>query len=460
MSGNLPYALNEGVVRARRVFNVIFGARPLRVNAWRVLVAGFGGLLILMTLAGVDSLSVLREVRRSNVDIRKTYLLRNRELEQIRSGIYLSGTAVRDYLLSTNLADASEQRAHFRSLQLQTDRALTTYAGTLDPSETGAFRNLQSEIQTYWRLLELIFDPTREASRTHGSSYFYNQLVLRRTAMLELADRISAVNDRELTAGDDKAAQIFERFRLRQLAIFFISIAGGLILSALSIVYMLRLEQQAQARYQESVRAQTQLKELSAKLVAAQEEERRAISRELHDEVGQSLSALLMEAGAAAASAPPEAEDTKQRLESIKELAESSVNVLRNMALLLRPSMLDDLGSYRRCGGRRARFPSAPGSGSGCRRITSPRTCRTSTKPASIAWCRRRCTTASGTPRRMPFECKCRRAMKGSNSAFRTMASASMRAKSAGWGCWEWRSACNMSEGASRWSLSQEREPC
>jgi signal transduction histidine kinase len=97
-------------------------------------------------------------------------------------------------------------------------------------------------------------------------------------------------------------------------------------------------------RYEEIVRTQSQLKELSARLVAAQEEERRAISRELHDEVGQSLSALLMEAGTAASLTPPDLDDLKLRLETIKGLAEGSVNLIRNMALLLRPSMLDDLG--------------------------------------------------------------------------------------------------------------------
>lgn len=92
------------------------------------------------------------------------------------------------------------------------------------------------------------------------------------------------------------------------------------------------------------MQTQQELAELSARLVSAQEEERRNISRELHDEVGQSLSALLMEAGNAAANVPPNAMQVRQHVDSIKKLAEASVNIIRNMTLLLRPSMLDDFG--------------------------------------------------------------------------------------------------------------------
>src|ERR1019366_10793950 len=87
--------------------------------------------------------------------------------------------------------------------------------------------------------------------------------------------------------------------------------------------------------------ARAQLKELSARLLEAQEQERRSISRELHDEVGQALSAVLLEIGGLTSSLPA---DLRPRLDSVKKLAESTMTVVRNMALLLRPSMLDDIG--------------------------------------------------------------------------------------------------------------------
>jgi len=78
-------------------------------------------------------------------------------------------------------------------------------------------------------------------------------------------------------------------------------------------------------------------------LVDAEERERRAISRELHDEVGQSLSALLLEVENLTQMSGGK-NGFRLILQNIKTLAENCVNEVRNMALLLRPSMLDDLG--------------------------------------------------------------------------------------------------------------------
>ncbi len=83
---------------------------------------------------------------------------------------------------------------------------------------------------------------------------------------------------------------------------------------------------------------------LSHRLVAAQEQERKAISRELHDEVGQTLNALLVDAGNLQKRIPEGDAQSRELLNSIQRLADTSVNEVRDIALLLRPSMLDDLG--------------------------------------------------------------------------------------------------------------------
>jgi signal transduction histidine kinase len=105
---------------------------------------------------------------------------------------------------------------------------------------------------------------------------------------------------------------------------------------------VLQSEARAAARFEEVAEARRQLTNLSARLVQAQESERRALSRELHDEVGQSLSAVLVELRNL--STTRSEAQSRSQVELIRGLVESTVRVVRNMALLLRPSMLDDLG--------------------------------------------------------------------------------------------------------------------
>src|SRR5689334_1514765 len=119
----------------------------------------------------------------------------------------------------------------------------------------------------------------------------------------------------------------------------------GVVLAAVSISHTLRLEREARARYVEIEHARHELRELSARLVETQELERRAISRELHDEVGQTLSAIVVELSNFSA-ALPEGVNASLRghVDTVRKLVETTMGVVRNMALLLRPSMLDDIG--------------------------------------------------------------------------------------------------------------------
>jgi two-component system sensor histidine kinase UhpB len=73
----------------------------------------------------------------------------------------------------------------------------------------------------------------------------------------------------------------------------------------------------------------------------AQEQERARVARDLHDEVNQSLTGLLLRLEAARESAPPELE---LELAKTKELANQAMRELLSLARQLRPTALDDLG--------------------------------------------------------------------------------------------------------------------
>ncbi len=331
-----PEETKDAVVLRRSV-------QPLQWGAQVVLLASFGGMLGLMLFAGLDSLRALRQVQERNVQIRKTFLVRNRALEQIRSALYQSGTFTRDYLLERDAARAEVHRDGLQNVRHEMDGALQRYARALDSTEEAPFAALQARIAAYWKLLDPVFHWDAREKLARSDAFLHQQLFPQRATTLEIADRIAAVNEQELNNGDERLKALFDRFRYRLALMLALTLGIGALLALATTRHILHLARDAESRYHQVVQAQRELKELSARLVEAQELERRAISRELHDEVGQSLSALLMELGNLGAMAPGNAE-LRRHVESIRRLAESSVNVVRNMALLLRPSMLDDLG--------------------------------------------------------------------------------------------------------------------
>jgi signal transduction histidine kinase len=174
---------------------------------------------------------------------------------------------------------------------------------------------------------------------------FLNEEVLpQRSRIQETSEKIALWNSQQLGATDREMFRSFAGLQGRQTRLLAIALTAGLVLSLASVVYLLRIGEEAQRRYQELAQSRAQLEALSAQLVDAQETERRSISRELHDEVGQSLGALLVEVGRLAASAPGDNAQIKDHVDKIKSVAETTVQTVRNIALLLRPSMLDDLG--------------------------------------------------------------------------------------------------------------------
>lgn len=92
-----------------------------------------------------------------------------------------------------------------------------------------------------------------------------------------------------------------------------------------------------------------QAERLAAQVILAQEEERRRVARELHDEAGQALTAVIIGLERGLASMPEVyASDLpvqpRQLISNLRDLAAQTLDEVRKLALELRPSVLDDLG--------------------------------------------------------------------------------------------------------------------
>jgi PAS domain S-box-containing protein len=91
-------------------------------------------------------------------------------------------------------------------------------------------------------------------------------------------------------------------------------------------------------------RQQAELRELSARVLEAREEEKTLIARELHDELGQLLTALKMDVAWLREHLPEDAADTAQKVEQMNAVLDQTVGSVRRISADLRPLMLDDLG--------------------------------------------------------------------------------------------------------------------
>jgi signal transduction histidine kinase len=321
-----------------------------RAKTWRwsgsraALFAGFGALLVLMAIICVDSLHTLGAFEKDNAQIRLDFLYRERILEQVRASLYETSSIMRDYILIESDSQAQEMlRNELQSIESTTTAALTACIESLPAGKKEPFQRLAVELEHYWSTIAPISGLSRVEKKEPGSARLRSDVLSQHAGTLAIAKELSAVNDNELKDTERRISEVFAQFRRRMLMVATIAFGFGLIFAGTTIIYAGQLEKRVDEKYQESLRAQRELKELSKRLVEAEERERRAISRELHDEVGQSLTALLVDVENLTEMSDGQSV-FRQGLQKIKALAENCVNEVRNMALLLRPSMLDDLG--------------------------------------------------------------------------------------------------------------------
>jgi signal transduction histidine kinase len=315
---------------------------------WQTRIAlftGFGGLLVLLGVTGISAVSFLSQIKSREETIRRDYVNRDRVLQSLRSDIYTSGTYVRDFLLDTNDTFAAGHRDQFLETQRHLQSEVAEYRRLSGAGDAAPVDQLASELDEYMKALAPVLNWNETDRRARAYPFMQDELLPRRMSALSLADHIQQLSESQLEQNGIAVSVMLSSFRAKLLLLLVLTATIGLTLAGIALWRLLGLEQESQRRFAEVVGTREELKRLSTELVSAQESERRKISRELHDEVGQVLSAIMLGLGnLRSALREGNSIEAFRQLQLVEDMTERNASVVRNISLLLRPTMLDDLG--------------------------------------------------------------------------------------------------------------------
>jgi signal transduction histidine kinase len=305
---------------------------------------GFGGLLsIILVMAWKGSLA-LSSIELESKRLRTQYQQRDELLDGIRFSLSESATDIRDYLLDRDPSAVAQRREELKALRQRITEAADRYSLDLSSDEASLWGQLTRDIHAYWGVLEPSFHWDAEDRRRRAENFLHEQVIPRQGKLLALTSAVGGVNQLNVQRSDQRIAELFRQLRLELLTFSVVASVLGVLLVLLTAGRILALERTSGAQLREVTRARLEMQGLSHRLVAAQEEERRRVARELHDEVGQALSAVLVELGRLEGRMATQPLENRALVSVARQLADRAISQVRDIALLLRPSMLDDLG--------------------------------------------------------------------------------------------------------------------
>jgi signal transduction histidine kinase len=318
----------------------------MRFRTWPVAALGLAGLLVLIVMSLLAASRRAQSIYTQLDQLNEHHRIVEGKLRRLRSDVHLSGIHVRDYLLDHDPARTPayrERLKEFRRDNLRSFSELLVLARQR-PGDNQRIAGLQARLEEYWQSMNPVFDWTPAEKATLSAEFLRLEVLPRREALLTLTRQIEELNDANLAEQRAEMAQRHQDLRNDLETVLWQSVLLGLIVAVSAVIRLRVLERRSEQQRTFAEDAEHRMRQLSQQLVATQEEERRKLSRELHDHVGQTLTGLRMELGRIERLRMPDNERFAAAVGEARSLVDDVVRTVRDLALGLRPSMLDDFG--------------------------------------------------------------------------------------------------------------------
>ncbi|HYC60115.1 MAG TPA: sensor histidine kinase [Thermoanaerobaculia bacterium] len=317
--------------------------RFLRFRTWPVAAAALAGLLLLIYTSVATTTRKSEEIYAQLDQLNTHHRHVENNLRRLRSDVYLSSIYIRDYLLDTDAEEATEYRRRLTELRQQHATSVRELRRFLPRDAAPRIDELERGIEEYWQAFQPLFEwsPYEKLMR---SGRFLRRVVLpRREAVLTLTRDIEQLNNTNRASQRAEVTRRLEGFRDDLHRRLWRTLALGIIVALVAVLRLRALERRSERQREHAEQAEHEMRLLSQQLVAAQEEERKKLTRELHDHVGQMLTALRMEISRADRARGADTQ-VRNAIGEAKRLLDTILRSVRDLVMGLRPSMLDDFG--------------------------------------------------------------------------------------------------------------------
>lgn len=323
----------------------MWNQQTIRSRSSFVLAVGFGTLIALIAILGIGTVRRARAIYDEMEKTQDAYFQAEAFRRDIATDMYLADILVRDYLLDPSPQNAPLHRQQLLEIRSSLQKRVDQLATHVPDRDSPRLEKLQNVVQGYWDSLDPIFDWNAQQKADRSWSFLRHNVLPRRQAVVDLAREMAKLNHDNLEHERERTREsqrVLRGFLLRMMSF---ALAFGTLVAFLTTYRVAVLERRHEEQRRQIEQTQSNLRKLSRRLVLAQEGERKALSRELHDEVGQTMTALGIEIANLEKlrnAASPEA--FRVRIEEAKKLNTDAMRAIRDLAMGLRPSMLDDLG--------------------------------------------------------------------------------------------------------------------
>ena len=303
------------------------------LKTWLVAALGLGSLLLLVALSVYATSRKAQDIYIELDQLDTHHRLVDTNLRKLRSDVNLSGVFVRDYLLDVARERGPgyrEQLTEFREGNIATLAELEKLIGRDE-----RITSLRGKLDEYWQTFDPLFDWTPGEKILRSAGFLRREVVPRREAVLGIAMEIEELNNANVAAQKEAVARRQGAFRQDMQRLLWQTVLVGLTVAVVVVLRLRVLEHRSEE-------AERQMRELSQQVVQAQEEERRNLSRELHDHVAQVLTGLRMALGGIERASGDSR--VAGAVAECRTLVDDMFRTVRDLALGLRPSMLDDFG--------------------------------------------------------------------------------------------------------------------